>query len=212
MPHTPDVLYHATTRCIPDGMLEPHIDRHGRIPQLFAQPDKQVALAYALKNEHMRTAGRLCGYPLAVFNDREQVLAEFTKKQQEGTPAGYIYELAPATFKNLTSPDGAPGQEWVSEQAVKAQNTIAVHSLDDVMKEGVQVFFLPPQITKEQFRERWQNFQTAEEGLRWLKSLETNGLLIHENTRRNIRPEPLPQLNMYQEIVSAVTSRSGAHL
>lgn len=181
------ILYHGTARPITRARLTPHFTyaingQYGKF--VFATINPDIAYCYALKDQRMLSIGLLPDEkltPYCVIFNRASFLADKL--------SGRIYEFTDPHFKPVLRRNRPTG-EFVRTRPVslaRAQS-YPVPGLHTLLDRGIQVLFTAPDVTKENFLDRFFEGHTIPE-------LTRQGLLESENHRRQINPTPVLALS-----------------
>jgi hypothetical protein len=140
-PEKPKFLYHGS----PNGDIEeftPRVslgsgEKHGA--QVYASDSLAVACMFTCKPGRSWSAGTHNGETFAVLPMTRE---EFLEKDK----GGYIYKFDSDTFSTEEG-RGMGNKEWASSVAVKPVEIIRIESsLEAMIKSGVQVYFVNPQV------------------------------------------------------------------
>jgi hypothetical protein len=168
LPEKPEFLYHGS----PKGDIKvftPRVslgtgEKYGA--QVYASPDKAVASIFLADIGKSWSAGERNGVLYALIPlSREEFL--------ERDKGGYLYKLPSETF-SADQERGLGEKEWASSEPVEPAEKIKIDSaLDEMINNGVQVYF----VTDEQYE---QIQSSNEPNLDLLKTVES------ENQRRGV--------------------------
>ncbi|MDR3450070.1 MAG: hypothetical protein P4M15_10065 [Alphaproteobacteria bacterium] len=126
-------LYHASPYDIE------HIEPHPSPPLgnvIYAQPDKILAHAYALKTPAVFMAGTVQNWRFMVAHAADEAAWRNQLAEKDGVRGGFIYEVDPGAFTIETTPFG---NECVARVPVAILARTFV-TPEEAMKQGVQIF------------------------------------------------------------------------
>jgi hypothetical protein len=142
-PEKPPVLFHASRNANIEK-FEPRAEKVRDAeegPRIFATPSRAMASIFLVDSDDSWVqSGAMDGVPYIIISDEERY-----RKLDVG---GYIYSLPTDTFEN--DPEkGLRELEWTSSEAVTPVATEFVPSaLEDMLNQGVKVYFVEPEIYK----------------------------------------------------------------
>lgn len=157
---------------------------------VFATSDEIESYAYIM---HGATGLYMGGYgeePEKIFcllKNREVFL-----KVREKYPS-YIYTIPSDSFRPVISRNGSFDNEWISKRPVPVIESLTKYprGIEDVLQKGIQVFFLQ---NPGEYENVFKHLKRMKYGYQqWLQigEMAREGIVIHENEIRNIRPEKI---------------------
>jgi len=150
-PEKPPVLFHASRNQDID-VFEPRAEKtrdENEGPQVFGTPSRAMASIFLVESDDSWVeSGAMDGVPYIVISDEERY-----KNLDTG---GVIYSLPNDTFEN--DPEkGLRELEWTSsEPVVPSEKEFVSSALEDMVEQGVKVFFVD--------KETWEEIKNAPDG------------------------------------------------